>query len=69
MAALRSGETDWWEAPLHDQAEGVAHDRNITVISQYATAMGFLGSITCIRPLITRRCGEHCSALSIRPRR
>src|SRR6516225_1882212 len=42
MAALRSGETDWWEAPLHDQAEGVAHDPNITVISQYATAMGFL---------------------------
>ena len=42
MAALRSGETDWWEAPLHDQAEGVAHDPNITVISQYVTAMGFL---------------------------
>src|SRR5215467_4559630 len=42
MAALRSGETDWWEAPLHDQAEGVAHDPNITVISQYATAMGVL---------------------------
>jgi peptide/nickel transport system substrate-binding protein len=42
MAALRSGETDWWEAPLHDQAEGVARDPNITVISQYATAMGFL---------------------------
>jgi peptide/nickel transport system substrate-binding protein len=42
MAALRSGETDWWEAPLHDQAEGVAHDPNITVISQYATAMGLL---------------------------
>jgi hypothetical protein len=42
MAALRSGKADWWEAPLHDQAEGVAHDPNIIVISQYATAMGFL---------------------------
>jgi len=42
MAALRSGEIDWWEAPLHDQAEGVAHDRDITVISQYATAMGIM---------------------------
>jgi peptide/nickel transport system substrate-binding protein len=42
MAALRHGEIDWWEVPLHDQAEGVAHDPNITVISQYATAMGIL---------------------------
>jgi len=42
MAALRSGEVDWWEVPLRDQAEGLAQDRNITVISQYATAMGIL---------------------------
>ena len=42
MGALRSGEVDWWEVPLNDQAEGLAHDRDITVVSQYATAMGFL---------------------------
>ena len=42
MAALRSGEIDWWEVPLHDQAEGLTRDRDITVISQYATAMGIL---------------------------
>ena len=42
MAALRSDEIDWWEVPLHDQAEGLTRDRDITVISQYATAMGIL---------------------------
>ena len=42
MAALRSGEIDWWEVPLHDQAEGLTRDRDIAVISQYATAMGIL---------------------------
>jgi len=42
MAALRAGEIDWWEVPLHDQAEGLARDRDITVMSQYATAMGLL---------------------------
>jgi peptide/nickel transport system substrate-binding protein len=42
MGALRSGEIDWWEVPLNDQAEGLAHDRDIAVVSQYATAMGFL---------------------------
>jgi peptide/nickel transport system substrate-binding protein len=42
MAALRSGEIDWWEAPLHDQAEALSRDRNITGISQCATAMGIL---------------------------
>jgi peptide/nickel transport system substrate-binding protein len=42
MAALRSGEVDWWEIPLTDQAQALARDRDITVISQYATAMGIL---------------------------
>jgi peptide/nickel transport system substrate-binding protein len=42
MAALRSGEIDWWEVPLNDEAEGLARYRDITVVSQYATAMGFL---------------------------
>jgi len=42
MAALRAGEIDWWEAPPRDLAEGLARERDITVISQYATAMGLL---------------------------
>jgi len=42
MAALRSGEVDWWEIPLTDQVEALAHDPDITVILQYATAMGIL---------------------------
>jgi peptide/nickel transport system substrate-binding protein len=42
MAALRSGEIDWWEAPLNDQAEALIRDRDITVVSQYTTAMGIL---------------------------
>ena len=42
MAALRSGEVDWWEIPLTDQVEALARDRDITVVSQYATAMGIL---------------------------
>ena len=40
MAALRNGEIDWWEVPLTDQVEALSRDRNITVIPQYATAMG-----------------------------
>jgi peptide/nickel transport system substrate-binding protein len=42
MAALRSGEIDWWEVPLNDQIQALVRDRDITVISQYATAMGIL---------------------------
>jgi peptide/nickel transport system substrate-binding protein len=42
MAALRGGEIDWWEGPSRDFVGPLAHDRNITVISQYATAMGIL---------------------------
>jgi peptide/nickel transport system substrate-binding protein len=42
MAALRNGEIDWWEIPPNDLVEGLTRDRNLTVISQYATAMGIL---------------------------
>jgi peptide/nickel transport system substrate-binding protein len=42
MAALHAGEIDWWESPPRDLVEAVAHDREITVISQFATAMGLL---------------------------
>jgi len=42
MAALRAGEVDWWEAPGRDLVEAIARDRNVTVISQYATAIGLL---------------------------
>jgi peptide/nickel transport system substrate-binding protein len=42
MAALRRGEIDWWEIPSSDQAEALALDRGITVVSQYATAIGIL---------------------------
>ncbi len=42
MAALRRGEIDWWEIPSSDQAEGLTGDRDITLISQYATAVGIL---------------------------
>ncbi len=42
MAALRAGEVDWWELPPRDLVEALAHDRDVTVISQYATAMALL---------------------------
>jgi peptide/nickel transport system substrate-binding protein len=42
MAALRSGEIDWWELPSSDLVEQLARDRDVTAISQYATAMGIL---------------------------
>jgi peptide/nickel transport system substrate-binding protein len=42
MAALRNGEIDWWEVPLNDQVKALARDGNVTVIFQYATAMGIL---------------------------
>ena len=42
MAALRSGEIDWWEIPLTDQVQALSSDRNITVISHFATAMGIM---------------------------
>src|ERR1700730_15293586 len=42
MAALQKGEIDWWETPPRDLIEQIARDRNITAVSQYATAMGIL---------------------------
>jgi peptide/nickel transport system substrate-binding protein len=42
MAALRSGEVDWWDSPLPDLAKALTSDPNITVIQKNATAMGFL---------------------------
>jgi peptide/nickel transport system substrate-binding protein len=42
MAALRSGEIDWWELPPSDLVAQLARDRDVTVISQYAIAMGIL---------------------------
>jgi peptide/nickel transport system substrate-binding protein len=42
MAALHAGEIDWWELPPSDLVEQLGRDRDITVISQYATAMGIL---------------------------
>src|SRR5260221_10005324 len=42
MAALGSGEIDWWESPPRDLVDQIARDRNITVVSHYATAMGIL---------------------------
>jgi len=36
------GEIDWWEAPSSDQVAALARDRDITVVSQYATAVGIL---------------------------
>ena len=42
MAALHAGEIDWWELPPSDLVEQLARDSDITVIPQYATAMGIL---------------------------
>jgi peptide/nickel transport system substrate-binding protein len=42
MAALHSGEIDWWELPPSDLLKQLSGDRDLTVISQYATAMGCL---------------------------
>jgi peptide/nickel transport system substrate-binding protein len=42
MAALQAGEIDWWELPPSDLVGQLARNRDITVIPQYATAMGIL---------------------------
>jgi peptide/nickel transport system substrate-binding protein len=42
MAALQAGEIDWWELPPTDLLGQLARARDVTVISQYATAMGVL---------------------------
>jgi peptide/nickel transport system substrate-binding protein len=41
-AALRSGEVDWWEVPLNDQAQALSRNRDISVIPHFAIAMGIL---------------------------
>jgi peptide/nickel transport system substrate-binding protein len=42
LAALRKGEIDWWENPPRDLVEQVSGDRNITVVSHFATANGIM---------------------------
>ena len=42
MAALRTGEIDWWEAAFRDAVEPLAHDPGLSVVSHYATSMGIL---------------------------
>ena len=42
LAALHAGEIDWWELPPSDLVEQLARDRDLTVIPQYATAVGIL---------------------------
>jgi peptide/nickel transport system substrate-binding protein len=42
MAALHAGEIDWWELPPSDLVEQLGRDSDITVVSQYATAIGIL---------------------------
>jgi peptide/nickel transport system substrate-binding protein len=42
MAALRNGEVDWWELPPADLVGQLARERDITVVSRYATTMGCL---------------------------
>jgi peptide/nickel transport system substrate-binding protein len=42
MAALHTGEIDWWELAPADLVEQLAGDRNITVVSQFATAIGVM---------------------------
>jgi peptide/nickel transport system substrate-binding protein len=42
MAALQKGEIDWWESPPRDLIEQIGRDRDVSAVSQYATAMGIL---------------------------
>ena len=42
LAALRKGEIDWWENPPRDLVDQVSGDRNITVVSHFATANGIM---------------------------
>src|SRR3984893_10186792 len=39
---LRRGEIDWWENPPRDLVDQVSGDRNITVVSHFATANGIM---------------------------
>src|SRR5438105_4012813 len=42
LAALRKGEIDWWENPPRDLVGQVSGDRNIAVVSHFATANGIM---------------------------
>jgi len=42
MAALKRGEIDWWENPARDLVSEVTGDRDITVVSHFATANGIM---------------------------
>jgi hypothetical protein len=50
MAALQNGEMDRWEAPPRDLVEQIARNRNIAVVSQYATGVGILRFNHLFRP-------------------
>jgi peptide/nickel transport system substrate-binding protein len=68
MAALRNGEIDWWELPPSDLVEQLARDRDTTVISQYATAMGILRFNHLHPPFNNVAVRQALLARSIRPR-
>jgi len=68
MAALQAGEIDWWELPPTDLVEQLARTRDVTVISQYATAMGILRFNHLHPPFNNVAVRRHCSARWIRPR-
>jgi peptide/nickel transport system substrate-binding protein len=68
MAALRNGEIDWWELPPSDLVEQLARDRDTTVISQYATAMGILRFNHLHPPFNNVAVRRALLARSIRPR-
>ena len=42
QGALSRGEIDWWELPPRDLVAQITRDRNIAVVSRYATAIGIL---------------------------
>jgi peptide/nickel transport system substrate-binding protein len=50
MAALQNGEMDRWEAPPRDLVEQIARNRNIAVVSQYATGVAILRFNHLFRP-------------------
>ena len=68
MAALQNGEIDWWETPPRDLVEQIARNRDIAVVSQYATGVAILRFNHLFRPFDNPRSGEHCSPQSTRPR-
>ena len=50
MAALQNGEIDWWETPPRDLVEQIARNRDIAVVSQYATGVAILRFNHLFRP-------------------